>query len=213
MIKDFVKKNNHIWTILYLPIYLIWFALLEKNVTTDFNLIYHPIDDKIPFCEYFVIPYFLWFLFVPAVLIYLFFYSKKEYLQACALLFTGMTLFLILCTVWPNGLNLRMDISNRDNICADLVRMLYSTDTSTNVFPSLHVFNTLGCFIALVKSEGMKGHRVIKTLAGILSVLIILATMFLKQHSIYDVIGAFGFAIVLYLVVYVPNWSKIFATH
>ena len=208
MNKEFIKKYNHIWTLIYLPIYLLWFQWLEKTVTTDFNLIYHPIDSKIPFCEYFIIPYFLWFLFVPAVLGYLFFYSKKEYYQACAFLFTGMTLFLLLCTLWPNGLNLRQDISYADNFCASWVKMLYKTDTSTNVFPSIHVFNTLGCLIALFKSKGMKNHTVIKTLATILSILIILATMFLKQHSMYDVIGGFAFAFVLYIIVYIPKRKK-----
>lgn len=209
--KEFFKKYHHAWPLLYVFIYLPWFAWLEKEVTTEFNLIHVPLDDKIPFCEYFVIPYFLWFLFVPAVVIYLFFYSRKEFYEACAFLFIGMTAFLILCTVWPNGLNLRQDISYRDNVCADLVRMLYKTDTSTNVFPSLHVFNTLGCLIALYKSKGMKNHRVIKLLATILSISIVLSTMFLKQHSIIDVIGAFGLAIIMYLIVYVPDWSKIFS--
>ena len=32
---------------------------LEKTVTTDFHLVSMPIDYKIPFCEYFIIPYFM----------------------------------------------------------------------------------------------------------------------------------------------------------
>lgn len=211
--KDFLKKYRHAWTLLYALFYMPWFAWLEKEVTTDFNLIHVPLDDKIPFCEYFIIPYLLWFLFVPAVLIYLFFYSRKEYYEACAFLFIGMTAFLVICTVWPNGLNLREDISYRDNLCADLVRMLYDKDTSTNVFPSMHVFNTLGCLIALYKSKGMKNHGVIKLLAAILSVLIVLSTVFLRQHSIIDVIGAFCLAIIMYLIVYIPNWGRRFSRH
>lgn len=209
-VKDFFKKYYHVWTVLYFFIYMPWFIWLEKTVTTDFNLIYLPIDDKIPFCEYFIIPYYLWFLFVPAVMIYLIFYSRKEFYEASAFLFIGMTVFLIVCTVWPNGVNLRETIPYRDNIFADIVRSLQNTDTSTNVFPSIHVFNTLGCLIALIKSKGMKGHHLIKILSTILSILIILSTMFLKQHSIVDVIGGFGLAVIMYLIVYVPDWSKIF---
>lgn len=204
-LSSWLKNHNHIWTLLYGLIYLPWFLWLEQHVTSEFTLISMPLDYKIPFCEYFIIPYYLWFLFVPAVMAYEFFYSKREYYQCCALLFTGMTVFLIICTVWPNGLNLRQDISYRDNFCAQLVQGLYKTDTSTNVFPSMHVFNTLGCLIALYTSKGMKGRYGIKTAATILGILIILATVFLKQHSVWDVIGAFALALILYLIVYIPK--------
>lgn len=206
--KNLLKKYGHIWTLLYVFIYMPWFVWLEKTVTTDFHLVSMPIDYKIPFCEYFIIPYYLWFLFIPAVVGYEFFYSKKEYYQCCAYLFTGMTLFLIICTVWPNGLNLRQDISYRDNFCAKLVQGLYKTDTSTNVFPSLHVYNTLACLVALFRSKGMKHHRWLKVAASILGMFIILATMFLKQHSVWDVIGAFAMAIILYPIVYWIPWGK-----
>lgn len=206
--KELVRKYKHGWTLIYVVFYMPWFIYLEQTVTENYTLIHLPIDDKIPFCEYFIIPYYIWFAFVPAIMIYLLIYSKKEFYEASAFLFTGMTIFLIICTVWPNGLNLRQDISYRDNFCADIVRSLYETDTSTNVFPSMHVFNTLGCLIALLKSKGMKGRYIIKGLSIVLSILIVLATMFLKQHSIIDVIGGFGLAAIMYIIVYVPNWEK-----
>lgn len=105
----FIRKYNHIWTLLYIVFYMPWFMWLEKTVTTDFHLVSMPIDYKIPFCEYFIIPYFMWFLFVPAIVGYEFFYSKKEYYQCCAYLFSGMTIFLIICTIWHNGLDLRQN--------------------------------------------------------------------------------------------------------
>lgn len=206
--KKFLKKYAHAWTLLYVFIYGPWFILLEKHVTTDYTVIHCALDDKIPFCEYFIIPYFLWFLFVPAVMIYLFFYSRKEFYQASAFLFIGMTIFLIICTIWPNGINLRQDISYKNSILADWVTGLRKTDTCTNVFPSLHVFNTLGCQIALMKSKGLRKHSALKFATGILSILIILSTVFLQQHSCIDVIGGFGLALIMYIPVYLPKWEK-----
>ena len=208
--KELILKYRHVWVLLYFFIYMAWFTWLEKNVTTDFNEIHLPIDDKIPFCEYFIIPYFLWFLFVPAVVVYLMIYSRREFYEATAFLFIGMTIFLTICTVWPNGINLRGadDLANRNNICADLVSQLRKTDTSTNVFPSIHVFNTLGCLIALYKSKGLAGRKALKIAATILSLFIVLSTMFLKQHSIVDVIGGFVLAIIMYLIVYIPKWGS-----
>ena len=198
----FIIKYNHIWTLLYIVFYMPWFMWLEKTVTTDFHLVSMPIDYKIPFCEYFIIPYFMWFLFVPAIVGYEFFYSKKEYYQCCAYLFSGMTIFLIICTIWHNGLDLRQDISYNNNLCAKLVKMLYKTDTSTNVFPSLHVFNTLGCLVALYRSKGMKDKTWIKVIATIIGILIILSTMFLKQHSVIDVCLGSTLALFGYLFFY-----------
>jgi len=198
----FIRKYNHIWTLLYIVFYMPWFMWLEKTVTTDFHLVSMPIDYKIPFCEYFIIPYFMWFLFVPAIVGYEFFYSKKEYYQCCAYLFSGMTIFLIICTIWHNGLDLRQDISYNNNLCAKLVKMLYKTDTSTNVFPSLHVFNTLGCLVALYRSKGMKDKTWIKVIATIIGILIILSTMFLKQHSVIDVCLGSTLALFGYLFFY-----------
>jgi membrane-associated phospholipid phosphatase len=198
----FIKKYNHIWTIMYVPVYLMWFNHLEKTVTTKFHVIHSGLDDVIPFIDVFIIPYLLWFLFVAATLIYLFFYSKTEYYDACKFLFTGMTIFLIICTVYPNGLNLRAGITYNDNVFSSLVRWLQKTDTCTNVFPSIHVYNSIGCCIALFKSNGLKKHKGLKIAIGILGFFIILSTMFLKQHSVIDVAGAFVMAFIMYFIVY-----------
>ncbi|HIX64489.1 MAG TPA: phosphatase PAP2 family protein, partial [Candidatus Mediterraneibacter colneyensis] len=97
----------------------------------------------------------------------------------------------------------------RDNIFVDMVRMLYRADTCTNVFPSLHVFNSLSACIAIYKSERLKKHRWICFSAYVLALLIILATVFLKQHSVIDVCGASLMAYVLYQLVYVPEKRRV----
>ena len=76
--------------------------------------------------------------------------------------FSGMTIFLIICTVFPNGLNLRPDTFVRDNIFVDMVRQLYQTDTSTNVLPSIHVFNSIGAVIAISHSDALKKHKAVQ---------------------------------------------------
>ena len=206
--KNFINKYKHAWTLLYIFIYFPWFTYLEKTVTTDYNLIYLPIDDKIPFLDIFIIPYLLWFLFVAATVAYLFIYSREEYYKACIFLFSGMTIFLIISTVYPNGLNLRETIVYNDSVFSNMVKSLQNTDTSTNVFPSIHVYNSIGCFIALAKSRGLKRYTWIKVASGILATLIILSTMFLKQHSVIDVIGAFVMAAIFYIIIYVPKKQR-----
>lgn len=207
--KTFLKKYNHIWTVLYAFIYVPWFMWLEKTVVTDYTPIHIGLDDIIPFCELFIIPYYLWFLYVAAGFVLLFLTSKSDYYKLCMFLFTGMTLFLIICTIYPNGQDLRMEIT-RDNIFANLVKNLYKTDTNTNVFPSIHVFNSLGIMIALNKSTWLKKKSygsAIQWSSTILAILIVLSTVFLKQHSCVDAIGGIIMAIILYYIVYIPNWK------
>lgn len=199
---------SHAWVLLYAFIYFPWFTYLERHVTDNYFVIHSIFDDYIPFCEYFIIPYLLWFAYIAVTLGYLFFNDKQGFYKASAIMFSGMTIFLIICTVFPNGLNLRPEVFPRDNMFTDMVKVLYKTDTPTNVLPSIHVFNSIGAGIAISHSNDLKKHRWIQISAYILAALIILSTMFLKQHSVTDVIAAVTMACIIYPFVYVAADKK-----
>ena len=105
--KTFLQKYKHAFVLLYALIYLPWFCWLESRANQPYHVIYIGLDDKIPFIEYFIIPYLLWFVYVAVVFLYMFFQDRKEFYQYCLFLFTGRTLFLIVSTVYPNGHRLR----------------------------------------------------------------------------------------------------------
>ena len=98
-----------------------------------------------------------------------------------------MTVFLIVSCIFPNRLELRPTSFAHHNFCTWLVQKLYKTDTPTNVLPSIHVFNTLIMLYAIRRSTILQKHRWVELGTAVLSVLIILSTMFLKQHSVVDV--------------------------
>ena len=54
---SWLKKYKHAWVFLYIFIYMPWFLLLEKHVTTNYHVIQTQFDMWIPFVEYFIIPY------------------------------------------------------------------------------------------------------------------------------------------------------------
>lgn len=199
--KYFSKYKHAIPLIIYGIIYLAWFGHLEKTID-KYRIIHVALDDYIPFCELFVIPYFLWFFYVAVVIAYFFFKDKDDYYKCCTFLFTGMTIFLLISTLWPNGQNLRPATMPRDNIFTHMVAMLYKTDTPTNLWPSIHVYNSLGCHFAIMKSTHFEKKKGIRTASLILCSSIIMATMFIKQHSVYDVTTAFIMASIMYLIVY-----------
>jgi membrane-associated phospholipid phosphatase len=109
-----------------------------------------------------------------------------------------MTIFLIISTVFHNGVDLRPAFFEHQNIFVDMVQVLERADTPTNVFPSIHVFNTVVICMATHDSATLKKRYAVKGFIYSLSILIILSTMFLKQHSVIDVAGAFVMAAVLY---------------
>ena len=207
-IKELFDKYHHAWVFLYCFIYMPWFSWLEKHVNSNYFVIHSVFDDYIPFIEIFIIPYLLWFVYVSGTVLYFFFTDKQGFYRICTLLITGMTLFLIICTIFPNGLNLRPSTFARDNIFVDLVRFIYRADTSTNVLPSLHVYNSIGCYIAIRNSQKLRQYKWVQNGSLVLTVSIVLSTMFLKQHSVVDVIAAIVMIYFIYQFVYIPEQVK-----
>ena len=200
--KSIIKKYSHAWVFLYFFIYMPWFLWLEQNITVNYTNVATSLDRLIPFCEWFVIPYFLWFGYIAITIAYFFFTSKSDFYKCCAFLFTGMTICLIIYTVWPNGQDLRPTTFTRDNLLIDIVKSLYSTDTATNVCPSIHVFNSIGAYIAIANSKKLSSNKGIVLGSLILTILISLSTVFLKQHSLFDGICSLALSAVLYVLVY-----------
>ena len=119
-----------------------------------------------------------------------------------------MTIFLIVSTLYPNGHYLRPTTFEHNNIFVQMVKWLYATDTPTNLFPSIHVYNSIAVNMAVWHCDNFKNNRVVRYGSATLMVSIILATMFLKQHSVFDVVTGTVLAIFMYSVVYGTNWSR-----
>ena len=133
---------------------------------------------------------------------FFFFTDKDDYYKTCAFLFTGMTVFLIISTLFPNGHDLRLVQMPRDNVFTRMVERLWATDTPTNLWPSIHVYNSLGAHFAIMKSHRLENKKGIRIGSLVLCISIILSTMLIKQHSVFDVITGIIMALVMYLLVY-----------
>lgn len=178
---------------LYLVFYLAFFTFLERTVQEAAVWVHCELDDLIPFCKYAVIPYFLWFLWVPGTLLYILFRAPRaEFWRYCLPLFAGMTLALLFCLLVPNGVALRPRVVVGDDIFSQCVRMLYRRDTATNVCPSIHVFNAVTTDLAIQRSSCFAGQRRsrrwLRRGSCLLDLSVILSTMLLKQHSVIDVV-------------------------
>ena len=134
------RLRPHLWFQLYWVIYLVWFFTLDWTITDPAYIIHSPLDDRIPFCEWFIFPYCSWFVLLVAVTALLWWYDTPAYDKLCLMMFSGMTFCLILYMLLPNGVDLRPTAEQvgRDNIAMDLMQLIWRADASNNVCPSIH---------------------------------------------------------------------------
>ena len=194
----------HSWPLIFFLIgYLVWFHIIEAIPRSYYLTITMAIDRVIPFCEVFVIPYLSWFAFVAIGCFGCYKADRDTYDSLSTSLMLGMTTFLVISTFLPNRQPLRLIEMPRDNVFTRLVAGLWMTDTPTNVWPSIHVFNTAAVEMAILKSEHPRFRQLpFRIGLTIWSVLIILSTVFIKQHSMFDVITALILIAVCYVRIY-----------
>lgn len=183
------KLKSTLFVAAFTVFYLGFFWYVENRTGVKIHYLQMKIDYRIPFCEYFIVPYLLWFPYIAVTVAWFLYFNKNrtEFYQLAVSLGIGMTLFLIISYIFPNGQQLRPYIFPRDNVFTDMVASLYRTDTPTNVMPSIHVFNSVACCHAVFESRALKKYWGIRAVVLVLTILIVLATMFLKQHTILDV--------------------------
>ncbi len=211
--KTLFKKYWHALMLIYFLIYMPWFGWLNiyTPTRTDAFEMNSTLDAIIPFCEWFAIPYFLWFLYIAAGYVFLFFNNRSDFLRMCTFLYVGMTTCLIIYMIFPNYQLLRIDYDtlDRSNLLIDALKLLQNGDSYYDVFPSIHCLNSIGMNIALAKNKWCQKHPWLLFGVTLLSISICISTVFVKQHSILDVFGAIVLAIPLYFISYVIPWKKI----
>lgn len=203
---EFLKKYKHTLIIpIYGILYMLAFRYVEQR-NVPINIIHMKMDDYIPFCEYFIVPYLLWFAYAAVTVFYFAVINKnkQEYWQFVLTLGIGMTLFILISLIYPNGQDLRPELTG-DSIFIQLVQYLYTIDTPTNILPSIHVFNSIACCIAVFHHKPFQKRKVLLTGTAVLTALIVLATVFLKQHTLVDVIAAVALNIVCFQLLYKPR--------
>ena len=99
------RCRPHLWYQLYWVVYLIWFFWLDLTVTAPKYILHSPLDDLIPFNEWFVLPYCSWFLLLAGVTAALWWCDTASYDKLCMTMFSGMTFCLIVYMILPNGWN------------------------------------------------------------------------------------------------------------
>ena len=199
---NFLREHSYYYLLLYVPVFLLWFYLVEHLHTPDkpYWVSYLPLDDKIPFWPGFAPIYCLWypFLIVPGV--YMLLKEPAAFRRYMWFFMIGISACLLICTVFPNGQDLRPTEFETDGFCVRLVQALYSADTNTNVLPSMHVVGSVAVFYGALHSKKLRRPAALVPIT-LLSILISLSTVLIKQHSILDIFAGIALSVPVWLIV------------
>ncbi len=150
--------------------------------------VHSKLDDIIPFCEIFVIPYVGWYLLIVGSLLYFALYNPDNFKNMMKFIIVTQVIAMAIYIIFPNRQDLRPAEFPRDNIFTDIVGLLYTFDTSTCVCPSLHVAYSIGIASTWLKERSASPWG--KTLITVFCFLVCISVAFVKQHSVVDIYAA-----------------------
>ena len=188
------------------------YFITEQFIPVDKCFIMHSrLDDIIPFCEVFVVPYVFWYFLIAWSLVYFAMYNPENFKNLMKFIIICQVTAMVIYIVFPNRQDLRPEIMPRDNIFTRLVGLLYSFDTDTNVCPSMHVAYSIGIASVWLKEKGAAVGT--KIFVVITCILVCLSTMFIKQHSAVDFFVAIPVCLIAEGIVYRDRYFGIRKKH
>lgn len=169
--------------------YFVLFFLTENLIPAQICTPVHMwLDDYIPFCEYFLIPYVFWYGLILFSLWYFLLYNVDSFKRLQIFIIITQITATAVYILFPNRQDLRPTVFPRDNFLTRCVGFLYSVDTNTGVCPSQHVAYSLGIMSVWLKEKA--AAKMWKCFVVAAVILICLSTMFIKQHSAVDFFAA-----------------------
>ena len=146
------------------------------------------LDDVVPFCEWFVIPYVSWYLLIVGSLSYFLLYSVDSFKKMQTYIIITQIIAMAVYIIFPNRQDLRPEVFPRDNILTHILGIIYSVDTNTGVCPSLHVGYSLGIASTWLREKSVP--RWVRVAIAIWCGVICISVAFVKQHSVVDIFAA-----------------------
>ncbi|MBQ8623297.1 MAG: phosphatidic acid phosphatase [Oscillospiraceae bacterium] len=188
--------------------YFILYFLTENLIPIEkCHVIHCALDDIIPFCEWFLIPYVFWYLLIVFSLLYFALYNVDSFKKLQTYIIITQIIAMIIYIVYPSCQNLRPEEFANDNFLTDCIGFLYAFDTNTGVCPSLHCAYSIGIGSVWLKEKNVSW--IWKAFIVIAVILICLSTMFIKQHSAVDFFAALPVCLLAEILVFKVFYKKV----
>lgn len=194
-------RFSHLKWLLGWVFYFAAYFLTEALIPVEnCHVIHCALDDVIPFCEYFVVPYVFWYILIVGSLLYFLLYNVDSFKNLQKYFIVTQVVAVIVYIVYPNCQNLRPESFANENIFTWMVGFLYSADTNTGVCPSLHCAYSIGIASVWLKERDVS--KWFKASIVVLAILICMSTAFIKQHSVVDFVAAIPVCILAEFLIY-----------
>ena len=155
------------------------------------------LDKAIPFMKVFILPYISWYPFMFVTLCYLCLKDRNSYYKTLISITIGLltcyTIYYFFQTTVP-----RPDLQGGD-LLVTMVNMVYAHDQPYNCFPSIHCLTSYLIIKGMFKSK-VKNKTNFPFVATS-GMLIIISTLFVKQHVVLDVFAAIMLGELLFRIV------------
>lgn len=197
--RAFFQRWGHLLAILCIPLQGSIYMFLGSKAGSDVFYNYAWIDTQIPFIKEFIIPYVSWMPILYLSFLYLGLTNKPLFWRTLIIYNVGVMAANVCFVVFPSYVP-RPEVSGTD-LSSLLVQFIYSNDAPVNCFPSVHCLTSYMLFIILNRHLDVK--PVVRIFGSIWLWLIIASTVFVKQHSLLDVVGGLAFAEAAYWTVHV----------
>ena len=201
---------RHLLLLLFWVVFGVFFASVERLFPrTTWHPVWCPLDDRIPFCEWFFIPYMFWFVFLVGMHVYLGFFDVPAFRRFMYFIILSYGITMVIYLIYPTCQELRPTQFSRDNFLTRFAAGFYEFDINTNVCPSLHCVGSMAVAFGAWDTERFKKPLWRIAFMG-MALLISVSTVFVKQHSILDVLWAWLLCAVCYVIIYVvlPRCTK-----
>lgn len=195
-------EYSHLRLLLYWPVYGLLFSFVERGYNPGGYIVMHcALDDYIPFCEFFLIPYLFWFVYLAGSVAYTLFLDVDSFKKEMKFIMFTYSFTILVYFICPTCQHLRPAEFARDNILTRFIAGFYAFDTNTNVCPSLHVIGSFAALFGLWNAPRFQS-RPCRAANVIVCILICISTVFMKQHSVLDVLAALPVCIIGYILAF-----------
>lgn len=181
-------EYRHLFLLLGWVGYFVLYLLTENLIPAENCYPVHcALDDFVPFCEWFIIPYVSWYLLIIGSLAYFLLYSVDSFRKLQTYIIITQIIAMAVYVIFPTRQDLRPTVMY-DNPLTWIVNLIYSVDTNTGVCPSLHVGYSLG-----IASTWLREKNVPKWVRAAIAIwcgVICISVAFVKQHSVVDIFAA-----------------------
>jgi hypothetical protein len=192
-----LKETPYLLFLLVMPVLGLIYKILNTNPRNPVILSTN-LDTMIPFLPIFIVPYIVWYAFILGYLIYFWYKDISVYLKTLSVIVVGELVCFVIYFYFQTTVPRPKLVG--DGFLVDLVGMIYSHDQPFNAFPSIHVLTTFAIILGNINIRNK--HIFHSVFVSVMGSMIIISTLFVKQHYILDMFASMFLTSFIYGIVF-----------